>query len=113
MSGHYLAVWEFQVRSAALGEFELIYGASGSWAGLFRKSSEYLGTELVRDPDHPGRYLTIDRWTSREAFLRFKQEHATEYAALDETCDRLTTAEKFVGSFESLTPGTSAPSLLP
>jgi heme-degrading monooxygenase HmoA len=113
MSGSYLAVWVFHVNAEALGEFELIYGTSGSWVALFRKSPEYLGTELVRDLDHPGRYLTIDRWTSREALLRFKQEHATEYAAFDENCDRLTIAEKFFGGFESLTPPSSAPSPLP
>jgi hypothetical protein len=112
MSGHYLVVWEFHVRPVFVDEFELIYGTSGSWAALFRESPEYLGTELIRDHNRATWYLTIDRWTSREAFLCFKQDHAAKYAALDKNCDRLTITEKFVGDFESLTP-LSAPSPRP
>lgn len=113
MSGHYLAVWEFHVMAGIVDEFERIYGSSGSWAALFRESPEYLETELVRDPDHPGRYLTIDRWTSREAFLCFKREHAAEYTALDRDCEHLTIAEKLLGDFELLIPPPSEPSPRP
>lgn len=98
---HYLAVWEFQVKAECVGEFERVYGRDGLWAQLFRKSTEYLGTELVRDLERAGRYLTIDRWTSREVLGEFKQRFAGEYAALDKTCERLTEAEKLVGEFEA------------
>ena len=98
---HYLAVWEFQVKAECVGEFESVYGRDGLWAQLFRRSSDYLGTELVRDLERAGRYLTIDRWSSREALREFKLRFAGEYAALDETCERLTEAEKLLGEFES------------
>lgn len=102
MSGKlYLAVWEFQVKSESIAEFERIYGPVGLWSQLFRRSSAFLGTELLRDTDRAGRYLTIDRWTSREALGQFKQQYAEEYAALDKTCEEMTGSERLLGNFES------------
>ena len=57
-------VWEFLISKESRLEFESIYGPGGPWAELFRQSPNYLGTELLRDLSRPGRYLTIDRWTS-------------------------------------------------
>jgi len=113
MCGQYLAVWEFQVKPEFVERFEQVYGGSGAWAALFRRSPEHLATELIRDLDHLGRYLTIDRWTSREAFLRFKHDHAAEYASFDENCEWLTLDERLIGHFESFTPPASAPSPRP
>jgi len=107
---HFLTIWQFQVKTALAAEFERIYGRDGSWSQLFRRSPDYLGTELVRDLDHAGRYLTIDRWTSRAALNKFKQEYAAGYAALDRQCERLTESETMLGEFESSTPFPSAPS---
>lgn len=106
---HYLAVWEFQVRAECGPEFEKIYGPVGRWAELFRLSSEFLGTELVRDLKVAGRYLTFDRWTSREALHKFKQQFAAEYAALDRQCERLTEAEALIGEFESAMASSAIP----
>ncbi len=102
MSGrHFFAVWEFQVKAECVVEFERVYGRDGSWAQLFQQSSDYRGTELVRDLERTGRYLTIDRWTSREALGEFKRRFAAEYAALDKTCERLMEAERLLGEFEA------------
>ena len=100
----WLAVWEFQVKPESAAEFERIYGPGpdGLWAGLFRRSSAYLGTEFLWDTDRAGRYLTIDRWTSRDALQQFKQKYAAEYAALDKICERLTESEAKVGDFGSV-----------
>jgi len=101
MSGkRYCAVWEFQVKAEEAAEFENIYGPEGWWAQLFRRSPAYAGTELLRDTERSGRYVTIDRWSSPDGLLQFKQAYAAEYAALDTECERLTEAEKFVGNFE-------------
>lgn len=98
----FTAVWEFQVKPEAIPAFEEIYGPDGAWAKLFRQSADYRGTELIRDVDRPGRYLTLDHWISREALHRFKQEHNAEYAAQDKQCESLTEREVFLGDFESL-----------
>jgi len=97
----YFAVWEFQVKPESAAEFEHVYGPDGLWSQLFRQSSAYRGTELLRDADRAGRYLTIDRWISREALRQFNQRYAEEYAALDKTCERMTESEAMLGDFES------------
>jgi quinol monooxygenase YgiN len=98
----FTAVWEFQVKPEAVSAFESIYGPDGAWAKLFRQSPDYRGTELIRDLERPGRYLTLDHWNSREALHRFKQEHNAEYAALDKQCESLTEREGFLGNFGSV-----------
>lgn len=95
----FVVIWEFQPRSDSGAEFERAYGPQGVWAPLFRRSLDYLGTELLRDLDRPDRYVTIDRWTSRTAYERFRTERAVEYRAIDEQCARLTEREAFVGAF--------------
>jgi len=101
---HYLAIWEFHVKTECASEFERVYGSHGPWAQLFRRSPEYLGTELVRDLSRAGRYLTMDRWTSHEALGHFKRQFAEEYAALDKECERMTQAEAMIGDFELTAP---------
>lgn len=98
----YLIVWRFQIKTESRAQFEQTYGADGAWARLFSQSQDYLGTKLVRDPTRPERYLTLDSWTSREALLQFKQEHATEYATLDRQCESLTEREEIIGEFEEV-----------
>jgi heme-degrading monooxygenase HmoA len=39
----------------------------------------YIGTELLRDVETPGRYLVIDRWESAEAYNEFVAAHREEY----------------------------------
>ncbi|MFY9558976.1 MAG: antibiotic biosynthesis monooxygenase [Terriglobales bacterium] len=99
---NYLALWEFHVKPDAISTFEGTYGPNGAWAQLFRQSPDYLGMELVRDLNRPGRYLTLDRWTSREAPHSFKQVHQAAYTALDKQCERLTEKEIFLGDFETI-----------
>lgn len=102
MPASFTAIWEFQVKPDACSEFERIYGTEGEWAQLFCSSPEYRGTELVRDADRPGRYLTLDHWTSRDALQQFKRDHYSAYAALDKQCECLTEREVFLGDFEQV-----------
>lgn len=99
---NFTAIWEFLVKPEARSQFERIYGPDGYWAQLFRRSPEYYGTTLLRDRDHPERYLTLDHWASREALQQFKQEYHAEYAALDQKCESLTERETFIGNFGNL-----------
>ena len=59
--------------------FERAYGAEGEWAQFFRSGRGYIGTELLRDVEMPGRYLVIDRWETAEAYNAFAAEHRDEY----------------------------------
>ena len=97
----FVVMWEFEPRPDAVREFVRAYGPAGEWVALFRRSPDYLGTELLRDANAPSRWVTIDRWTSREAYDRFRAGRAVEYRAIDERCERLTEHEAFVGAFEA------------
>jgi heme-degrading monooxygenase HmoA len=97
----HLILWEFRPRSGREKEFEAAYCPSGDWARLFRQSADYLGSELLRDRGDPSRYLTVDRWTSREAFEDFRRSHAFEYESLDQRCSSLSEREAPLGSYET------------
>jgi heme-degrading monooxygenase HmoA len=95
----FIVVWQFEIAEEKIAGFEAAYGPDGNWAQLFRKSAEYLGTELLRDAYITGSYLTIDRWASEEAFRAFRKDHDAEYEQLDRACDALTQRETRVGAY--------------
>ena len=97
----FVVVWKFEIAEDKIAGFEAAYGPEGAWAQLFRNSSEYRGTELLRDAYVPGSYLTIDRWTSEDAFRAFRKEHDAEYETLDRRCDVLTSRETRVGAYSA------------
>lgn len=94
-------IWEYRVSPENRETFETFYGAEGDWAQLFRRSAEFRGTTLWRDPAVTGRYLTIDSWTEAAAFEQFMEAYGTEYKALDAQCEELTAYEMKIGAFES------------
>jgi heme-degrading monooxygenase HmoA len=95
----FVVVWQFEIAEEKVAAFEAAYGPEGAWARLFRTSPDYRGTELLRDAYIPDSYLTIDRWTSEEAFRAFRRDHDAGYEALDRTCDALTSRETRIGAY--------------
>jgi heme-degrading monooxygenase HmoA len=95
-------LWEFQARPGREAEFERAYGPDGIWANFFRQGEGFLGTELWRDQEKAGRYMTVDRWTTREAFEKFRAAYLDEYQAIDRGSETLTEREAQVGAFSSL-----------
>ncbi len=95
----YSIIWEFRVVAAQRPRFEAVYAADGDWAKLFGQSHGYHGTQLLKCADEQGRYVTIDTWDSRDAFLAFRREHAEAYAGLDRDCEPLCVSEKPLGGF--------------
>jgi len=95
----FVVVWQFEIAEEKVAAFEAAYGPEGAWAELFRRSPEYLGTELLKDAYVPGIYLTIDRWASEEAFRAFRREQDAEYERLDRECDELTGKEARIGAY--------------
>jgi len=77
-------VFSYEAREPE--EFERVYGPEGEWAGFFRGGAGYVGTELLRDREQPGRYLVLDRWESAEAYNAFVETNRDEYMArVDDT----------------------------
>jgi hypothetical protein len=95
----YLIIWEFQVRQRMEKRFKKAYGAKGEWAGFFRQDELYIGTELVHETKAVRTYVTLDVWTSKEAYDRFREQHLSEYEAIDKKCEDLTESEREIGSF--------------
>ena len=96
----FVILWEFRVPEDRFDAFERIYGSDGDWAKLFARSDGYLGTTLLRDAATPGRYVTIDRWSSQSDAEAFRTAFARDYDALDARCQPLTDDEEKVGEFE-------------
>lgn len=83
-------------------EFEGVYGPEGEWASFFRSGTGYIGTELLKDVEVPGRYLVIDRWDSSDAYNTFVAEHRDEYMRrVDETAFHYE-RELRLGTFENV-----------
>ncbi len=83
-------------------EFERVYGPEGEWAKFFRDGRGYVGTELLRDVEIPGRYLVVDRWDSRDAYNEFVEANRDEYMRrVDETSFQHD-HELRIGTFETI-----------
>jgi heme-degrading monooxygenase HmoA len=83
-------------------EFERVYGPEGDWAAFFRSGRGFVGTELLRDVEVPGRYLVVDRWESREAYNEFVAANRDEYMRrVDENAFHYE-HELRLGTFESV-----------
>jgi heme-degrading monooxygenase HmoA len=95
----FIVVWQFEIAEEKIAAFEAAYGPDGVWAQLFLSSPDYLSTELLRDAYIPGNYLTVDRWSSEEAFRAFRKGHDADYETLDRSCDALTSRETRIGAY--------------
>jgi heme-degrading monooxygenase HmoA len=98
----FVILWQFQVKRGLEKEFEKAYGPEGAWAILFRASTAYRGTRLLRDTSHSGRYFTMDSWDSQAEYDAFRGQNAAKYTVIDHQCEVLTESESNMGSFESL-----------
>lgn len=98
--GSFIIVWEFRVHPDRRTEFEGNYGSEGAWTALFRRAEGYLGTELLHDRNDVLRYVTIDHWTSPDAYRSFRARFAGQYAALDRDCEGLTAHEATLGEYD-------------
>jgi heme-degrading monooxygenase HmoA len=98
----YTCLWEYVIRPDAEAEFLRHYGPEGTWVQLFRSAPGYLDTRLLRDNGAPHRFVTVDRWTSSEAYRAFRSLFSARYEALDRACAALTLSEKAIGGFEEV-----------
>ncbi len=98
----FLVLWEFEVKRGCEERFEKVYGPAGDWVRLFGRDSEYPGTRLLRDPEQPGIYLTLDFWKSREAYEQFMARHKHDYKKLDALGEELTRKERRIGWYEGV-----------
>lgn len=102
----YVVVWQFTVKSGMEEDFEFHYGSRGPWCGLFQHADGYHGSELLRDSKTPGRYITIDYWSSKELYDDFCMRSEREYQRLDQQCAALTETEELIGTYVAVSKHT-------
>lgn len=93
-------VFSYEARERE--EFERVFGPGGDWATFFQQGRGYIGTELLRDIDTPGRYLVVDRWESAEAYNAFAAERREEYMRRVDETRFLYDQELRFGTFETV-----------
>ena len=93
-------VFSYEVRDAQA--FETAYGADGEWSQFFAQGAGYIGTELLRDVEHPTRYLVVDRWDSADAYNAFATENREEYIRRVDDTRFLYEQELRFGTFENV-----------
>ena len=93
-------VFSYEVRDPEA--FERAYGPDGYWARFFRLGRGFIGTELLRDVETPGRYLVVDRWETAEAYNAFAAEHREEYVRRVDDTRYHYDQELRLGTFESV-----------
>lgn len=94
----YVIVWQYDVRPERRAEFESIYGSEGKWSDLFRATSGYVRTDLLRDISVQNRYVTLDWWVNEDAFGAFIQTQREAYLALDRETEELTVSQTRLGA---------------
>jgi heme-degrading monooxygenase HmoA len=100
----FVALWEFEVKPRCEERFEKLHGPAGDWAKLFQTDTNYQETRLLHDPARPTIYVTLDFWTSREAYKQFMDSHAAKYKKLDPAGEKLTLRERKIGWYEQVNP---------
>lgn len=96
------SVWRFVARPALERRFEEFYGSEGDWALLYRESTAFQGSFLLRDFTTPRGYVIVDVWDSRLEQEEFCRLHAERYAQLDAAGAKLRESERHVGWFDNV-----------
>lgn len=96
----FLALWEFEVKPGCEERFQTVYGAAGEWVRLFRSDPSFIETRLLKDPVAENKFVTVDFWSSREAYESFRELNHAAYVAIDKRCEDLTVSERCMGNFE-------------
>ena len=95
----YVVIWQYTIRPHFVKSFLEYYGTDGKWADLFRKSDDYLSTELLRSDSDPLQFITIDRWKSKQTYTLFINKNKTTYTALDKITEAWTEREGLIGNY--------------
>ena len=96
----YCYIWEYDVEPEHQAVFESLYGPDGAWVELFKTDPNYVRTELFRDQSNPRRYITVDRWSSKDACSSFRSKNRERFDAIDDVGELYTSIETNLGEFE-------------
>ncbi|SMD32567.1 hypothetical protein SAMN04488029_0915 [Reichenbachiella faecimaris] len=92
----YRVIWRYRVESERIKDFLKVYDSKGDWVQLFSKSPDYVKTELFCETETNQMFITIDYWTSKEAYQEFYKKHKKEVDLIDALGDNMTSLEERV-----------------
>jgi heme-degrading monooxygenase HmoA len=95
-------IWELKVKFKERDKFEQFYDAKGDWVRFFRKSPDYLGTDVLESGEGDGIFLVIDEWHSEEAFNEFRNSLKADYDLIEEKAKSVSRSKKRI--FINLNP---------
>ena len=98
----FVTIWKYKVEPEKKTEFEELYGDEGDWVKLFKKFPGYIKTDLIKDLNNNGTYLTLDYWVSREAYYNFKKISSGDFSLIDKKGENLTIDEEHLGEFTTV-----------
>ncbi len=93
----YIVVWKYTINPDHRHEFEKEYGTEGTWSRFFRRSKNYLGSDLYGNVNSPDEYLLADRWNSQQSYDQFIGEYEQLYRELSEKFEYLYLDEQRLG----------------
>jgi hypothetical protein len=102
-------IWEFVVKEAAQGQFELTFGPGGAWSNLCARSQGFRGAMLLRDTHNPRRYLVVELWDTQDQRDRMLIERQGDYSQLEASFDDWTVSRTEVGTFRVMADATVRP----
>ena len=95
-------VWQIDVRSQHVAEFEHLYGADGEWTQLSRRSRSFLGSSFLKDVVVEFRYLLIEYWSEMVVYERHLADFSAEVAELETRRTWLVAKIEPLGVFNAL-----------
>ena len=96
----YFIVWKYSVPESHQMIFENEYGNKGVWAKLFKKSSQYLRSDLIKINSDFTTYFLIDIWKSEKSYHEFLKKHNQEYSDISSKNETLYSSEIKLGEFD-------------
>jgi heme-degrading monooxygenase HmoA len=96
----FVRIWQYDVAEGREEDFERIYASDGDWATLFAVSDGYMGTELYRCIGTSAQYITVDHFSSAEAWRELLDEHGARYAEIDRLTEATTSSERELVAFD-------------
>jgi quinol monooxygenase YgiN len=95
-------VWQVEIHEGKSAEFEKLYGASGEWTMLSRRSRSFLGSSFLRDLASETRYMLVEYWSEMVVYEKHLSEFAPQVKALEEKRQRLVERVYPLGVFSAL-----------
>ena len=95
-------VWQVDIYAGQSEAFEQLYGASGEWTRLSRRSRSFLGSSFLRDLASETRYVLVEYWSEMVVYEKHLAQFDREVKALEEKRQKLVDRVFPLGVFTAL-----------